>query len=157
MKTRIVWVRWRFIIALVIVSLLAFLTGCAAYPIDKGSRRAEAAWELLDTVDTMQTVQIARHPACFREANPAAAFLYGGSQPPPQRVLLTNMALMLVHSSVSRWFDDRYTHAEARDDGSAGPWAFGRIVWHTVSIVGTGAAVANNFSRGIGPTSARCL
>lgn len=150
-------VRYRYIVALVLaLVLLMTCTGCATMPTDPGSRKAEAAWQLLDAIDTAQTVQIARNPTCFREANPAAAFLYGSDQPKPQRVLVTNLALMLVHSSVSRWFDDGYARAVASEDGSPGPWAVGRIAWHAVSILGTGAAVSNNFSRGIGPTSARC-
>jgi len=153
-------VRYRYIAALVVAIGLLFLCGCTttpgAFPRDYGSRVAEKVWLTLDAVDTMQTVQIARNPSCFREADPFAARLYGSEHPDASRVVLTNVVLALVHSSVSRWFDDGYARAEAREDGNPGPWAVGRIAWHAVSIVGTGAAVANNFSRGIGPTSARC-
>lgn len=150
-------VRYRYIGALVLALVLLACSGCAnTFPRDHGSRVAEKTWLVLHAVDTAQTVQIARHPQCFREANPAAAFVYGSDQPKAQRVLLTNLALGLVHTRVSRWFDDGYERARLRENGTPGPWAVGRIMWHTVSIVGTGAAVANNFSQGIGVTSARC-
>lgn len=156
-------VRFRFVLALGLVILLAlFVGGCATvepgrmFPREHGSRVAEKTWLALDTIDTMQTVQIARNPSCFREANPVAASLYGSDHPSGGRVVLTNALLGLVHSKVSRWFDDRVAIARVRDDDSVGPWYVGRIAWHAVSLVGTSAAVANNFSQGINPTSARC-
>lgn len=152
--------RFRYVAALAVVLLLFICTGCTTtpgmFPREHGSRVAEKVWLTLDAVDTMQTIQIARNPSCFREANPLAARLYGSDQPKPRTVMVTNVVLALVHSSVSRWFDDGVARAQARDDDSVGPWAVGRIAWHTVSILGTGAAVASNFSQGIGPTSARC-
>lgn len=153
-------VRFRFIAALIVVLLLLFLCGCTTtpgvFPREHGSRVAEKVWLTLDAVDTMQTVQIARNPTCFREANPVAATMYGSEHPSARTVAVTNVVLALVHSSVSRWFDDGVARAQARHDDSVGPWYVGRIAWHTVSILGTGAAVAGNFSKGIGPTSARC-
>jgi hypothetical protein len=152
--------RFRFVIALVLALLFLLCAGCTTtpgvFPREHGSRVAEKVWLTLDAVDTMQTVQIARNPSCFREANPIASTLYGSDHPSTRTVAVTNIVLALVHSSVSRWFDEGYARAEMRQDDSAGPWAVGRIAWHTVSILGTGAAVANNFSRGIGPTGATC-
>lgn len=154
-------VRFRYVAALIVALVLLFACmGCTTtpgvFPREHGSRVAEKVWLALDAVDTMQTVQIARNPRCFREADPLAARMYGTDTPKPRTVLVTNIVLALVHSSVSRWFDDGYARAEARQDDSAGPWAVGRIAWHTVSILSTGSAVAHNFSLGIGPTSARC-
>lgn len=154
-------VRFRYVALLVLALLLLYTcSGCTTtpgvFPREHGSRVAEKIWLTLDTVDTLQTVQIARNPTCYREANPLAATVYGGDHPKAGTVAVANVILAFVHSSVSRWFDDGYARAEARQDDSAGPWAVGRIAWHTVSILGTGAAVANNFSRGIGPTGATC-
>lgn len=158
-------VRFRYVAALIVVLLLFMCSGCTVlepvapvgmFPREHGSRVAEGTWQALHMVDTMQTVQIARHPQCYREANPLAAKVYGTEHPSPQRVMITNLALGLVHSRVSRWLDDGVARAQARDDGLVGPWAVGRIAWHTVSILGTSAAVANNFSQGLTPTSARC-
>lgn len=156
-------IRLRFLVALILaLLLLIMLGGCATvepgrmFPREHGSRVAEKVWLALDTVDTMQTVQIAKHPQCFREANPVAASIYGSEHPKAGRVVLTNVVLALVHSRVSRWFDDGVSRARLRDDDSVGPWYVGRIAWHAVSIAGTSAAVADNFSQGIGPTSVRC-
>lgn len=142
--------------------VLIALSGCTTakppdvFPWEHGSRVAEGTWIALHTIDTLQTVQIAKHPQCYREANPIAAAIYGTDHPSASRVAITNVALMFVHSGVSRWFDDGVERARARGDDSVGPWYVGRIAWHAVSILGTGSAVANNFNIGLGPTSARC-
>lgn len=156
-------VRFRFVVLLALALILFFaLSGCATvepgrmFPREHGSRVAEKTWLALDAIDTMQTVQIARNPSCFREANPLAASLYGDDHPQAGRVVSTNVVLALVHSKVSRWFDDHVALAASRGDDSVGPWYVGRIAWHAVSIVGTGAAVASNFNQHIGATSARC-
>lgn len=155
-------VRPRFLIALLIaISLMLVVSGCATvdpgrmFPSEHSSRIAEGAWLALDAIDTAQTVQIARNPTCYREANPVAASLYGDDHPEAGRVALTNVVLALVHSRVSRWLDDHVAYATSHEE-NAGPWYVGRIAWHVVSIAGTGAAVANNFNRGLTPTSARC-
>jgi hypothetical protein len=150
---------------LVVVLLFALCSGCTVFepiapvgmfPREQSTRTAETVWQGLHAIDTAQTVQIARHPQCYREANPLAAKVYGTEHPSPSRVMLTNVALGLVHARVSRWFDDGVERAQLRADDSVGPWAVGRIAWHAVSILGTSGAVANNFSQGLTPTSARC-
>lgn len=155
-------VRFRFILALVLALVLLALTGCATvppsgvFPREQGSRAAESTWLALHAVDTLQTVQIAKHPECFRESNPIAAGVYGTDHPSAGRVAVTNVALAFVHSVVSRWLDDNVAESEATHDGNVGGWYVGRIVWHGLSIGGTGGAVAGNFSLGLTPTSARC-
>ena len=155
-------VRPRFIVALILALVVLFLSGCAAiapvgmFPREQGSRVAEGSWLVLHSIDTAQTVQIARNPTCHREADPLAARVYGSEHPSESRVLLTNVLLAAVHSSVSRWFDDHVADARARDDDSVGPWYVDRVAWYTVSLLGSGASVANNFGRGLTPTSAGC-
>jgi hypothetical protein len=151
------WVRLRFILAFILALVLLALCGCTAmFPREQGSRTAESAWLALHAVDTAQTIQIARHPECFHEANPLASAVYGTDHPSASRVAVTNVALALVHSSVSAWLDDRVASARASDSDMVGPWYVGRIAWHTVSLLGTGSAVVGNFSIGLKPTSARC-
>lgn len=155
-------VRARFIAFLILALLLLFTTGCATvapdglFPREHGSRVAEKTWLTLHAVDTMQTVQIARRPECYRESNPFASAVYGSDTPSESRVLVTNVALAFVHSAVSRWFDDNVAASQLADDGNVGGWYVGRIAWHTVSLLGTGGAVIGNFSIGLTPTSARC-
>jgi hypothetical protein len=136
--------------------LAAGLSGCAICPTEPSSRAAETTWLALDAIDTAQTVQFLKQPDCYHEQDPIAARLYGGAHPPAGRVIAVNAVLALIHPMVSRWLDDRVNAAEGRDDGSVGPWYVGRIVWHTVSIGGTGAAVVGNFKRGITPFGAPC-
>jgi len=162
-RKRMTIVRPRFVFALIIALVLLFLcSGCAAiapvgmFPREQSTRVAEGSWLVLHSIDTAQTVQIARNPTCHREADPLAARIYGSEHPNESRVLLTNVLLAAVHSSVSRWLDDRVDAARLRDDDSVGPWYVGRIAWHTVSLLGTGASVINNYGRGLTPTSAGC-
>lgn len=139
-----------------LAALLA-LQGCdSLIPRETSSRIAEGAWQAIDAVDTAQTMQFVSHPTCYFENDRMAATLYGGRNPQPARVALTNIALMLVHARVSTWLDDKVSLEASRDDGDAGPWYVTRIAWHTVSLLASGASVANNYSRGITPTSTRC-
>lgn len=148
-------VRYRFLFAwwLALVLFAACLPGCAMFPREQTTRRAEVAWITLDAIDTLQTMQIAKHPECFHEHNPIASALYGSDHPTVSRVAVTNVALALLHPVVSRWLDDGYENAS---DDTVGLWAFGRIGWHGLSLLGSGRAVLGNFSIGLTPTSANC-
>ncbi len=150
--------RWPFRLAFTLVCLLAIFTlpGCAALLIpfqpkdyQYNSNMAEGTWLVLDAVDTAQTMHIrASNPTCTYEADPIAAHLYGGREPTPSRVLATNLILAIAHTMVSSWLDDEVAKHDAADDGSVGPWFIGRLAWHTVSLVATGASVINNHNHG---------
>jgi hypothetical protein len=154
--------RLRFVVALFLALVLFGLCGCASiapigmFPREQGTRAAEGVWLSLHTVDTLQTVQIARNPQCFYEADPLAVGIYGSQHPNESRVLLTNVVLGAIHPVVSRWFDEHVEQSYNDDTETANLWAMGRIGWHAISIIGTGVSVANNFRRGIGPFSTRC-
>lgn len=149
-----------FLLSFLAVAIIAWLSGCAMLPTvlqpgvnqENSSVAAEGTWLVLDAIDTAQTMQFVQHPKCFHEADGVARFMYGGSNPDPSRVLLTNIALAIAHTYITSWLDDKV--AEGGDN--AGVWYTTRVAWHVVSIVGTGAAVVNNFSRGITPTGTRC-
>jgi hypothetical protein len=148
---------WPFIVAILVVLAISILTsGCAAFPTATSSRVAETVWQTLDAIDTAQTAQFVRKPTCYSESDPFARTMYGGPNPSSSRVVAINVLLMPVHSYVSRWFDDHVNRSEQDDDGNVGAWYTGRIAWHAVSILATGASVANNFSRGATPFGARC-
>lgn len=156
-------VRPKFVAALgiaLILAIMLLLPGCAALPMEmqpkeQSSAYAEGAWLVLDTIDTIQTSHIRKGTSCDHEADPVARALYGSQYPKPGRVILTNVALMAVHMLVTSWLDD---HVEAEDaknkageDNTLGPWYVTRVVWHGVSLVGTGASVISNHSRGCRP------
>lgn len=146
--------RRMFVVWLVVTILLALtaLTGCAALPMplqpqtDNNSNMAEGAFLVLASVDTAQTMHIRKGTSCDHEADPLAAALYGSKYPKPGRVLVTNLALMTVHTMVASWLDDKVEQHKA--DDSAGLWYVGRIGFHAVSIVAEASAVASNASRG---------
>lgn len=143
------------VIAALIAAFLS--TGCVTsermFPREQSSQVLEVTWQALNTVDTMQTIQIAKYPQCFYEGNPIAADIYGTEHPSEKRVMITNVVLALAHSAVSRWLDDR---VDAASPEHFEDWRATRRFWHTMSIIGTTAAVANNFNNHVRPTSARC-
>lgn len=145
--------RLRFVVALAVVVWVAVaLSGCAALPMplqpatDNNSNIAEGGFIVLAAVDTVQTMHIRQGTSCDHEADPIAADLYGSRYPKPGRVLLTNLALITVHTMVASWLDDEVEAHKTSD--SAGAWYVGRVVFHGVSLVGEGLAVANNQSKG---------
>ncbi len=137
---------------LLILLIAVACSGCAALPMplqpqaQENSNYAEGGFIVLAAVDTVQTMHIRRGTSCDHEANPIAAALYGSRYPKPGRVLLTNLALITVHTMVTSWLDDKV--AQHAHDDSAGPWYVGRVVWHGVSLFAEGAAVASNAARG---------
>jgi hypothetical protein len=142
------------VLAVALVVVVLMLSACAALPVplspqneQHNSDMAEGAWLVLDGIDTYQTM---RFDGKCRETDPIAAHLYGSDYPKPGRVLATNLVLALGHTMVTSWLDDEVAKHEMLNDDSVGPWYVGRIVWHVVSIVGTGAAVINNKHLGCG-------
>jgi hypothetical protein len=141
----------------VLLALTACLGGCAALPMplqpqtDNNSNIAEGTFIVLASVDTVQTMHIRKGTSCDHEADPIAAALYGSKYPKPGRVLLTNLALITVHTMIASWLDDKVAEHAALDDGSVGPWYVGRLTFHAVSIVAEGSSVISNHSRGCKP------
>jgi hypothetical protein len=138
---------------MVLILLIAVaVSGCAALPMplqpqaENNSNMAEGAFIVLAAVDTAQTMHIRKGTSCDHEADPIAAALYGSKYPKPGRVLLTNLALITVHTMVASWLDDKV--AEHAKDDSAGLWYVGRVGFHTISLVVEGSAVINNRARG---------
>lgn len=147
------FIRPRFAVAFIVAVVLLAVTGCAALPMPmqpkavNTSNHAEGAWLVLDTIDTLQTIQIAKHHNCLREGDPAAAWLYGSKYPSQGRVIAVNLAGMLVHTMVTSWLDD-----EVASHPDSGAWVWGRRSWLTVSLAYSGYAVAQNLAKGINPT-----
>jgi hypothetical protein len=140
---------------LLILLICVACSGCAALPMplqpaneQYNSNMAEGGFLVLATVDTLQTSHIHRGTSCDHEADPLAAALYGSKYPKPGRVILTNLALMTVHTMVTSWLDDEVAKHDQANDGSVGPWYVGRVVWHGASLLIEGAAVVNNHSHG---------
>lgn len=140
----------RFSWALAGALLLLGLSGCAALPVplqpqaQDNSNAAEGAWLVLASADTLQTMHIRQGTSCDHEADPVAAWVYGSERPRPGRVLVTNLALMTVHTMVTSWLDDKV----AAGGANVGGWYTFRVAWHVISIAGTGASVVNNRARG---------
>jgi hypothetical protein len=140
---------------LLILLIAVLASGCAALPMplqpanqQYNSNMAEGGFLVLASVDTLQTMHIRRGESCDHEADPIAAAIYGSKYPKPGRVLLTNLALMTVHTMVTSWLDDKVAAHDTANDGSVGPWYVGRVVWHGVSLLAAGASVTNNRQRG---------
>jgi hypothetical protein len=135
------------------------LFGCAALPIPLqpqhegySSSAAEGTWLLLDAVDTAQTMHLKPGTACGLEKDPLARVIYHSENPPPGRVLVTNLVLATAHTMVTSWLDDKVAvediQREKDDDYGVGPWLAARFVWHAVSLTGTAYSVIDNHYHG---------
>ncbi len=148
---------WPYRVAFVLACLLGliYLPGCAMLPMpmppndmSMNSNAAEGTWLALDAVDTLQTMHLKKGTACAYEADPLARALYGGANPAPARVLVTNLALMTAHTMITSWLDDEVAKHYKADDDQVGLWYAGRLAWHAVSIGASGASVVNNYYHG---------
>lgn len=88
----------------------------------------EVIWQGLHVVDWGQTLEIARDPGRYYEMNPAL-----GSHPSVGKVNIYMASSAVLHAGVSYVLP--------------GKW---RSYWQYVSIVTSGACVANNFNIGLG-------
>lgn len=101
---------------------------------------AERTWQSLHLVDTLQTVQLARHSECYREANPLTRAIIG-RHPSGAEVVAWGIAFGIAHNAVSRRLEER------------GPrWAL--RAWNWTRITAKGATVASNARAGLGPFGA---
>jgi hypothetical protein len=67
---------------------------------------------------------------------------------------LTNVLLGYMHYRIGGWIDKKTEEAilDPKSE-SVGAWYTTRLAWHGLAIVGTGAAIVNNHSRGVQPFS----
>jgi hypothetical protein len=131
------------------------LSACAVVPTDPGSRRAELAWQALNVADTVQTLQVAQHPQCWREANPLSRALIG-EHPSSGEVGVLMVTYAYTHAAISTWLDAKTRAAIDNDSGARGAWYTGRIIWHVAGLLTKGTTVANNANLGLWPNGAHC-
>ncbi len=158
---------YRTIALLTCIGTLLFNAGCATNQFaddrtaldfaSKGARNAQLGMTALIALDTAQTVTIARSPDCLYEGNKIASTIFGSESPSPQRVLITNALYITAHWMLGSFLDrkaetinfDDLEHDEARRK----TWKIARALYQGLTIVGHGAAVANNANQGIDPFS----
>lgn len=147
------WDGWKIALLFLGAAAILALGGCAALPMplqpqtENNSNMAEGTFIVLAAVDTVQTMHIRQGTSCDHEADPVAAALYGSRYPKPGRVLVTNLALITVHTMLASWLDDKV----AAGGDNVGIWYTGRTAFHAVSIVAEGSSVINNHMRGCRP------
>jgi len=144
------------------------LAGCVASSPNKAepfdfvttsARNTQLGLTSLMALDTAQTVTIARSPECLFEADPVAAAVFGSRNPSPERVLITNTLYITAHALLGAYLD-RKAHAPVDLSISADAdiarrkrWQLFQRVYQFATLIGHGAAVINNESRGIRPFS----
>ncbi len=117
--------------AAVLAAALA-LGGCASLP--RADLAAEVAYQTLLAVDTVQTLEITRHPDKWYEANPLL-----GRNPSAEKVVLYMAASSALHLYVSNELAER------------GAPAWVRAAWHVGSIGVQGVVVKKNIDWGHWP------
>jgi hypothetical protein len=95
----------------------------------------------LHAIDVAQTVQIARNPPCYYEADPITSRLIG-EHPSERDVLIWGVA-----SGV-------FMHYASKKADESGGWK--RAAWYAAAIVMTGRAVIGNHNIGLRVDGANC-
>jgi hypothetical protein len=132
----------RWIVALAAIFGNLLLGGCAALPTD--SKPPEAAYQALHAVDFAQTIQIARSPNCYHEADPLTKRLIG-EHPSEGQVRAAWALTSTVHLAVTGWLD---REVDATDSKA---WRIARGTWHVLTIADAGREVVRNRSLGLMP------
>ena len=104
----------------------------------------ETAWQLLNVIDGLQSVQIARNPKCYAEVGTPEYFGVG-SHPS----VATSVAFTVVFAG-AHWGVTRILENFVDDDDSVRNL---QRVWQGVSLVTKAATVVNNHNIGLGLTS----
>lgn len=148
------------LVGMLIACLLCLLFGgCAMLPMpfqpatQDNSNAAEGTFLVLATVDTLQTIQIAKHPKCFYERDPLARALYGSSHPSVGKVIGINLLMITAHTMLASWLDDKAAAENTRyndeDHYGLGPWELTRFAFHAVSLGAEASATIGNWQRGL--------
>lgn len=118
------------------ISLLS-LCGCAG--MSSEARVSETAYQVLNVVDTGQTITIGRSPN-WREGISQPEL---GARPRAGRTYAVMAIGGLAHFAITRLLDSQ--------DPGHGAWHVASLVWQGVSIAGKGYVVIDNAAGGIGP------
>lgn len=129
------------VVTIVLAILVGYLlAGCSTV---REMSPQEKLWQALHAVDSAQTLQIARHPDCYREIGWGTQELIG-EHPSEVNVVAWAIGSAAAHAWVSSWLEDHH----------APKWA--QWTWHTLTIARSADYVKNNFEQGLSPTGAHC-
>jgi hypothetical protein len=118
------------------------MSGCASLP--QPARNSEIAWQLLNVVDTGQTVTIARNHDDYFERDPLARDVIG-ARPTEKSVYLFMAATAIAHIGIS-------AALQSLDEAHPGNgWGKCLNVWESVSLGVKGLYVAHNNRIGLKP------
>jgi len=128
-----------------IILLSILLSGCVNVREMTGT---EVAWQTMNAIDIVQTLQVAKFPECYEESNWMTKALIG-KHPSESEVLAVGVLYGWGHAKISEMIRSRMTFDENGDPSNA--WEAVNIVWNLFSFVGTGSAVLHNHQIGVRP------
>lgn len=141
---------------------LLTLSGCAALgpevpmsTVDSHEQNmaiAETAWQSLNIIDTLQTVQIAKNPNCYRESDIVTRHLIG-EHPSQGKAIGIGIVYGVAHFAITKWLDYNDTLDEHGEYSSG--WHVANISWQALTLLDKGVAVGNNFTIGLTPFNSR--
>jgi hypothetical protein len=126
----------------VLLVMAALSAGCSSLPAP--ARNSEIAWQLLNVVDTGQTVTIARNPNEFWERSPPCRAVIG-AHPSENDVYAWMAAAAVIHYGVSAGLnalDDAHPHSG---------WGVALNAWESVTLGIKGLYIAHNNRIGLKP------
>ena len=111
---------------------------------------AEVTWQLLNILDTAQTISIARYPQCWGEGDTVSEALIG-NHPRQEAVYALGTGYGVIHYLATRWLEQRDVRdSEGYPESS---WWLAMLGWETVSLSTKIYVVDSNNTAGIRPFS----
>lgn len=148
---------------LIVSSVLATLTACDTLGPERPMSRveehhsnmvlSEGAWQSLNVIDTLQTLQIAKNLNCYHESDLVTKRLIG-ERPSQGKAIGIGIIYGVSHLLISRWLESN-DNPDENGDYSSG-WHIANIGWQTLSLLDKTVAVGNNFRIGLTPFGAKC-
>jgi len=113
---------------LILLLLILFLsTSIAGKELTKPEKVGELAFQTVNFIDMMQTLEIVQHDDLYYETNPIL-----GKHPQQHEVLLYFMARGVLHYEVTKWLPEKF-----------------RITWLTVTFLPQIPLIEHNHNLGI--------
>ncbi len=116
-------------------------------PMSKETQVQEVIWQSMNVVDALQSIQIAKQPACYEEVGTPR--LLGSGPHPSEGATVGYAGLFAVgHYAISRLLENLV-------EDSDGDYRLLQRIWEYSTIFAKGMTISNNARLGLGLTHAR--
>lgn len=114
-------------------------------PMSAETNIQEGVWQVLNVIDTLQTIEIAKNPSCYEEVGTARMFV--GAHPSKKEAIGVGIGFGVLHYIVTRSLENL---VDRNPD-----YRVLQRTWQYTGYVWKGYAVANNHRIGLRPGSSK--